>query len=110
MRVVGHQGLRSPDPLIKSQRHGIRKAFAGKDLRPAANSLSAHLQRAGNRPENAPGMLPDPAQKPALSLFGRTPTGSEAEGGVERVVAAWRRLPRHIKAAILTLVEASSNQ
>ena len=32
MRVVGHQGFRSPDPLIKSQRHGIRKAFAGKDL------------------------------------------------------------------------------
>ena len=86
--MVGHQGLRSPDPLIKSQLHGIRKAFDGKDLRPAANSLSAHLQRAGNRSENAPGMLPDLAH----------------------VVATWRRLPRHVKAAILTLVESSSGQ
>ena len=50
------------------------------------------------------------APKPALSLFGRTPTESEAEGGVERVVGAWRRLPRHVKAAILTLVNASSGQ
>jgi len=27
-----------------------------------------------------------------------------------QVAAAWRRLPRHVKAAILTLVEASSGQ
>ena len=50
------------------------------------------------------------APKPDLSLFGRTLTGSEAEGRVERVAAAWHRLPRHVKAAILTLVEASSGQ
>ena len=49
-------------------------------------------------------------KKPALSLFGRTPTGSEAEGGVERVATTWHRLPKHIKAAILTLVEASGGQ
>jgi len=61
-------------------------------------------------PQKAPKRRLTLAPKPALSLFGRTPTGSEAEGGVERVVAVWRRLRRHVKAAILTLVEASSGQ
>ena len=61
-------------------------------------------------PQKAPKCRLTLAAKPALSLFGTTPTGSEAEGGVERVAAAWRRLSRHVKAAILTLVEASSNQ
>jgi len=59
------------------------------------------LQRAGRNAPDSAELQPDLAEKPDLS---------EAEGGVERVVGAWRRLPRHVKAAIVTLVNASSGQ
>lgn len=74
--------------------------------------------------ETLPNYIPralEPVLKRAVSEFpivtvtgprqsGKKPALSEAEGGVERVAAGWRRLHRHVKAAILTLVEASSGQ
>ena len=85
MRVVSHQGFRSPDPLIKSQPHGIRKSFDDKDLHPAEKSRAAHLQRAENRPKNTPEMLLDLAE----------------------LVVAWPHLPEAVKTGIMAMVATS---
>ena len=85
MRVVSHQGFRSPDPLIKSQLHGIRKPLGDKDLQPAEESRAAHLQRAENRPQNTPEMLLDLAE----------------------LVVAWPHLPEAVKTGIMAMVATS---
>ena len=85
MRVVSHQGFRSPDPLIKSQLHEIRKPFDDKDLRPAEEGRAAHLQRAENRPQNTPEMLLDLAE----------------------LVVAWPHLPEAVKTGIMAMVATS---
>lgn len=81
----GPPGTPTPDPLIKSQLHGIRKAFDGKHLRPAEEGPSAHLQRAQDRPPIVVEMPPDLAA----------------------VAAAWPHLPEALKTGILAMVAAS---
>ena len=53
-----------PDPLIKRQLHEIHKALDDKGLRPTADSLSAHLQRAGKQRPRAKRNVPE--KKPAI--------------------------------------------
>jgi len=93
MRVVSHQGLRSPDPLIKSQMHGIRKPLGDKDLQPAEESRAAHLQRAENRSKNTPETCPEPSR-----------TGLPPE--LAETVAAWPHLPEPVKTGIHAMVRA----
>ena len=86
MRVVSHQGFRSPDPLIKSQRHGIRKPLDDKDLRPAQDTRAAHLQRADRNAPQSAELPPDLAE----------------------IAAMWHHLPEPVQDGILAMVKATT--
>jgi len=62
-----------------------RKSRKGKEIREGEEGLSAHLQRADEKPQDTPEMPPDLAQ----------------------VVAAWAHLPEAVKAGILAIVRTS---
>jgi len=78
-----------PDPPtcgLKSQPGAGRNALEDKGLRVSAESPSAPLQRACGTAETAPKMPPDLA----------------------KLVAAWHRLPRAIRAGIVAMVSAAA--
>jgi len=63
-----------------------RKSREAKEIREEEEGLSAHLQRADEKPQDTPEMAPDLAE----------------------VVAAWAHLPTAVKAGILAMISAAA--